>query len=65
MSISEKQIKNFYENYAESKGCNTKRAVKRYFDKRDKISKQRKVYYEKNRVEILQQQEGKCVCCKN
>ena len=42
----EKNIKNFYKKDSECKDWNTKRCVKRYFDNKDKISIQQKLYYE-------------------
>ena len=35
---------------------NIKRGVKRYYDNKDKLSIQQKIYYEKNRDELLQKQ---------
>ena len=52
----EKHINNFYEKYSECKDCNIKRGVKRYYDKKDKITRQQKLYYEKNRDKLLQKQ---------
>ena len=52
----EKQINNFYKKYSECKACNIKRGVKRYYDKKDKISNQQKIYYEKNRDQLLEKQ---------
>ena len=52
----EKHINNFYKKYSECKDCNIKRGVKRYYDNKDKISMQQKVYYEKNREKLLQKQ---------
>ena len=43
----EKHINNFYKKYSECKDCNIKRGVKRYYDNKDKISMQQKIYYEK------------------
>ena len=43
----EKQINSFYKKYSECKACNIKRGVKRYYNNKDKISKQQKIYYEK------------------
>ena len=48
----EKHINNFYERYSECKDCNIKRGVKRYYDNKDKISMQQKIYYEKNRDKL-------------
>ena len=52
----EKHINNFYKGYSECKDCNIKRGVKRYFDNKDKISIQQKIYYDKNRDKLLQKQ---------
>ena len=52
----EKHIDNFYKKYSECKTCNIKRGVKRYFNNKDKISNQQKIYYEKNRDKLLQKQ---------
>ena len=43
----EKHINNFYKNYSECEDCNRKRGLKRYYEKNDKISNQRNIYYEK------------------
>ena len=52
----EKQVNNFYKRYSECKEGNIKRGVKRYYDKKDKISIQQKIYYDKNRDKLLQKQ---------
>ena len=52
----EKHINNFYKRYSECKDCNIKRGVKRYYDNKNKISIQQKIYYEKNRDKLLQKQ---------
>ena len=49
----EKSIDNFYNNYRECKQCNIKRSMKRYYENKDKLSNQRKLYYEKNRDVLL------------
>ena len=49
----EKDINNFYKKYSECKDCNIKRGVKRYYDNKDKLSYQRKLYYEKNKNFLL------------
>ena len=57
----EKSIDNYYNKYRECKQCNIKRSMKRYNENKDKLSNQRKLYYEKNidmllaRSEIYQQ----------
>ena len=45
----EKNIEDFYNKYTECKVCNSNRSLKRYHENKDKISNQRKLYYEKNR----------------
>ena len=58
----EKLINNFYKNYSECKDCNRTRGLKRYYENKDKISNQQKIYYEKNRDRILlQKQNNKCI----
>ena len=52
----EKYINNFYKKYSECKDCNIKRGVKRYYDNKNKISMQQKIYYEKNREKLLEKQ---------
>ena len=49
----EKSIDNFYNKYRECKQCNIKRSKKRYYENKDKLSNQRKLYYEKNRDVLL------------
>ena len=50
----EKTIDNFYNKYGECKPCNFKRSTRRYYEKKDEISNQQKIYYEKNRDKLLQ-----------
>ena len=38
------------------KDCNIKRGVKSYYDKKDEISIQQKIYYEKDTDKLLQKQ---------
>ena len=52
----EKHINNFYRKYSECKDCNIERVVKRYYNNKDKISIQQKIYYEKNREKLIQKQ---------
>ena len=52
----EKHINNVYKKYSECKNCNIKRDVKRYYDNKDKVSMQQKLYFEKNRDKLLQKQ---------
>ena len=49
----EKHINNFYKKYRECIDCNRARALKRYYENKDKISNQQKIYYEKNREKII------------
>ena len=50
----EKSIDNFYNKYRECKPCNIKRSIRRYFENKDKISHQHKLYYEKIEMSYLQ-----------
>ena len=49
----EKSIDNYYNKYRECKQCNIKRSMKRSNENKDKLSNQRKLYYEKNREMLL------------
>ena len=49
----EKSIDNYYNKYRECKQCNIKRSMKRYNENKDKLSNQRKLYYERNRDVLL------------
>ena len=49
----EKSFDNFYNKYRECKQCNIKRSMKRYYENKDKLSNQRKLFYEKNRDLLL------------
>ena len=46
-------IDNFYNKYRKCKQCIIKRSMKRYYENKDKLSNQRKLYYEKNREVLL------------
>ena len=50
---AEKSIDNFYNEYRECKQCIIQRSMKRYYEIKDKLSIQRKLYYEKNRDVLL------------
>ena len=52
----EKHINNFYKKSSDCKDCNIKRGVKRYYNIKDKISIQQKLFYEKNREKLLDKQ---------
>ena len=54
----EKDINNFYKKYSECIDCNRTRGLKRYYENKDKISNQQKIYYEKNREKILLQKKN-------
>ena len=49
----EKKFDNFYNKFRECKSCNIKRSTKYYYENKDKISNQHKIYYEKNRDVLL------------
>ena len=53
----EKHINNFYKIYSECRDCNRARGLKRYYENRDKIPNQQKIYFEKNREKILLQKQ--------
>ena len=50
---TEKSIDNFYNKCRECKPCKIKRSTRRYFENKDKISNQHKLFYEKNRDVLL------------
>ena len=52
----EKHLNNFYERFSECKDCNIKRGVNLYQDNKDEISIEQKIYYEKNRHNLLEEQ---------
>ena len=41
----EKSIDNFYNKYRECKPCNILRSTRRYYENKEKISNQHKIYY--------------------
>ena len=41
-------INNFYRKYSECRECIRVRGLKRYYENKEKISNQQKIYYEKN-----------------
>ena len=57
----EKHINNFYKKYSECRDCNRARGLKRYYENKDKISNQQKLYYEKNRKILLQKKNNRCI----
>ena len=52
----EKSTDNFHNKYRECKQCNIKRSTRRYYENKDKIIMQQKIYYEKNKDKLLQKQ---------
>ena len=58
MGNIEKLINNFYKRFSECTDCNRTRGLKRYYDKKNKISNRLKTYYEKNRGRILLQKQN-------
>ena len=52
----EKHINNLYKNYSECKDCNIKRGVKRYYDNKDKISRQQKKIMKKLEINFYRNQ---------
>ena len=55
----EKSIDSLYNKYRECKQCNLQRSMKRYYENKDKLSIQRKLYYEKYRDVLLAKSELK------
>ena len=54
----EKDMNNFYKKYTECIDCNRARGLKQYYENKDKISNQQKLFYEKNRDRILLQKQN-------
>ena len=54
----EKDINNFYKKYSECRDCNRTRGLIRYYENKEKISKQQKIFYEKNREKLLIQKQN-------
>ena len=58
----EKHINNFYKKYSEYRDCNRARGLKRFYENKDKISNQQKIYYDnKRKRKLLQKQNNKCI----
>ena len=57
MSNIEKHINNFYKKYSECRDCNRTRGLKRYYENKDKISSQQKIYYEKKEKKFYYRNE--------
>ena len=49
ISKSEKHNNNVYKKYSEIRDCNRGRGLKRYYENKDKISNQQKIFYEKKK----------------
>ena len=47
----EKHINNFYRKNSECRDCNRARGLKRFYENKEKISNQQKIYYEKIEIE--------------
>ena len=48
----------FRKKCSECRDCKRARGLKRYYENKDKISNQQKIYYEKNRDRILLQKQN-------
>ena len=57
----EKYINNFYKKNSECKDCNSERGLRRYYENKDNILNQRKIYHEKNRDELFQKQNDRYI----
>ena len=53
----EKDTNNFYKKYSEYRDCNRTRGLKRYYENKDKISNQQKIYYEKKEKKYYYKKE--------
>ena len=53
MCKNEKHIKNFYKKYTESKDCNLTRGLKHYYENKDKISNQQKIFIKKTEIKYF------------
>ena len=47
---TERSNDKFYNKYRKRKQCNKQRSMKRYYENKDKLSNQRKIYYEKKEM---------------
>ena len=56
--FSRKNINNFYKKCSECRHCNRARGLKRYYENKDKIYNQQKIYYGINREKILLQKKN-------
>ena len=55
----DKNIGDFFNKYTECNDCKHKRSFKRYYENKDKSSNQRKIFYEKDRDNLLQKQNDR------
>ena len=51
----------FYNKYRECKICNSNSSLKRSYEKKNELSNQRKLYYEKYRGRLLQKQNDRYI----
>ena len=51
-AIFKKNFKNFYNKYTGCKNCKGKRSLKRYYGKKDKISNQQELNFEKREIKF-------------
>ena len=61
---TEKSNDSLYNKYREYKQCFKKRSLKRYYENKDKISNQRKLFYGKNKEKLLKKQDNRNLYCK-
>ena len=55
----EKNIEGFYNKYTYCKSCKSCRSLKRYYENKDNLSSQRKLYYERKRNKLIQKQKSR------
>ena len=58
---TERSIDNSCKKYRDCKPCNFERSTNCYYENKDKISNQRKIYYEKNWDRQLQKQNDRYI----
>ena len=61
MCKNEKHIDIFSLKHTEYRECNSKRGIKRYIENKDKLSNQRKIYYENNGDELLRKRKDRYI----
>ena len=58
----EKHINNYHKKYSVCKDCNRTKGLNRYYENKDKVPNQQKIFYEKNRKKIiLQKKNNRCI----